>query len=331
MIKYLPKIYPDELVYSYLSRIYVHSGYGSHAAYVKEIFNRPNEYLDYNFINYLNICFKELLEKNISFDELLLEHTLLKYYLRFLPYDKRIEAYEYAISNRPGLSKYLPIPVGKRYLRYCPMCVKDDRLKYGECYFHVSHFIPNIETCSIHNCRLIDTEVINDKMRSATFRSLEELVDDLVFTESDAMSVIIAKYAVNVLRNPVDMNNKYLIGDYLSSKLSDKYFSKRGQRKKLDLLFNDLTNYYNGYDLSKSMIANIYVNKEINIYAILLLAIFERITEEELTNIIEVTNRVNEFEDEVWALFNKGYNREQISKILKVNRRTIQNIIAGNY
>ena len=43
MISYLPEIYPDELVYSWFCRYYVHSGYLTHKAALQEIlYDRHN-------------------------------------------------------------------------------------------------------------------------------------------------------------------------------------------------------------------------------------------------------------------------------------------------
>ena len=42
------KILPNESFYSFLSRLYVHSGIANHIEFRKMVFKRSNEYLDYN-------------------------------------------------------------------------------------------------------------------------------------------------------------------------------------------------------------------------------------------------------------------------------------------
>lgn len=335
MIKFLPNIYPNESCYSYLSRIYAFSGYSSHVETAKRLLKRHTEYMDYNFINSFSEEFRNQIEKVISFEDLLFEHTLYKYYVRFLPNDLRNKVYSHALSNQPGLSKLLPIPLYKDdyYLRYCPMCVDEDRMKYGECYFHVDHLIPDIHVCSIHKRKLLNTTIKNTKMKDSTFVPLELVVDSMEIEPANEISIKVAKYILNVFHGKLESSDT-LIGDYLTYRLNDKYFSNRGQRKKLKLLKNDLDKYYcelSEYNMSESMLGHIFVNKEINVYGILLVSMFENIKEEELVKISKIKNRYDEFDDNVWVLYNKGYSMESIAEMLNVNKTTISNVIRGKY
>ena len=76
MIKYLPAIYPDESVYSYLCRLYVHGGFVWHRGFANEVFSRWNENPEYNFINALNDEFRATLECYISFESLVLTQSI---------------------------------------------------------------------------------------------------------------------------------------------------------------------------------------------------------------------------------------------------------------
>ena len=76
-----------------MSRLFCHSGFIWCLGVTKEVFNRPSEYPNFNFINVLKEEFKNELYKYISPQELLLNHTLCKHYLRFLPRKKKEEAF----------------------------------------------------------------------------------------------------------------------------------------------------------------------------------------------------------------------------------------------
>ena len=91
MIKFLPNIYPDEIVYSYLSRCYAASGYIWNYGFSREVLENTTAPLDSCFLNVFSKEFKELLEEKIGFEELILNHTLFKYYTRFLQLEKRRE------------------------------------------------------------------------------------------------------------------------------------------------------------------------------------------------------------------------------------------------
>jgi len=41
-------------------------------------------------------------------------------------------------------------------MRVCPLCVKEDRERYGETYWHLSHQLQGIDVCHKHGCYLTD-------------------------------------------------------------------------------------------------------------------------------------------------------------------------------
>ena len=54
MIGYLPELYPDELVYSWLSRYFVHSGHALHSAVLREFFCKRSDNPSKEFLGNLN-------------------------------------------------------------------------------------------------------------------------------------------------------------------------------------------------------------------------------------------------------------------------------------
>lgn len=54
----------------------------------------------------------------------------------------------------------LPRGEGDLYLKYCPICADDDRRQYGEAYWHRVHQIRNMQICTKHNCRLVNSAVV---------------------------------------------------------------------------------------------------------------------------------------------------------------------------
>ncbi len=54
MITYLPEIYPDELVYSWFCRYYVHSVYLTHKAVMTQLLFNSHNNLSKEFIGHLN-------------------------------------------------------------------------------------------------------------------------------------------------------------------------------------------------------------------------------------------------------------------------------------
>lgn len=273
-------ILPNESFYSYLSRLYVHSGIVNHIEFRKMVFKRSNEYLDYNFVNVLSDEFMKEINEKIGFENIMLNHTLFKYYVRFLPKDKKLLAWGKALENCNCLDDYLNLPKfrGNNKLRYCSECVKEDRIKYGEAYFHIEHNIQNINYCSKHCCKLKNTNIEITKSKERNLIPLELVVEDLSteYIDKDDINIKVVKYNVKSLLDNIDINSDDNIGDDLSRSLDKKYYRDK-YRKNCEKILEDLRVFYKDLDyndLSKDRISWIYRNIFINTYDINLLIIF---------------------------------------------------------
>lgn len=340
MIRFLPTIYPGESFYSYLSRLYSRSGFIWSQGIAREFLVRPLENPDYNFINILSNQFKEVLAKDYPFEELVLEHTLLKYYSRFIYKDKRKEVYLRAINNKPYLFRYLPIPRRTRdqYLRYCPMCVEEDRKKYGECYFHLNHQIYELTVCTNHCCRLIETSIKDNRSQVCRYEPLEMIVGEVVeprLVREDDINSVVAKYIGELNNLELDLEQSIRIGDYLTSRLNNRYLSTRGEQKDLSQIEIDMREFYKGlevYDITKGRLATIYRNEFINIYDIVLIALFEGITPNELAAFSGYSEpKFKSFDREVRKLYSEGHNYHQISIELNCDKEVVRQILLGTY
>ena len=340
MIRFLPTIYPGESFYSFLSRLYSRSGFVWSQGVARETLVRPLERPDYNFINILNEPFKETLARSNSFDELVLEHTLFKYYSRFMDKGKRKKAYLRAINNEPNLSRYLTIPLRTKdqYIRYCPMCVEEDRRKYGESYFHINHQIYELSVCTDHPCKLIETNIKDNGSQVCRFEPLEMIVDEISqpqLVEEDDIDWAVAKYVGELNNLGIDFEQEIRIGDYLTSRLKNRYLSTRGEQKDLSQIEIDMKEFYKGleiYDITKRRLATIYRNEFINVYDIVLIALFEGISPNELATLRGYREPKHiGFDREVRTLYSEGCNYQQISMELNCNKEVVRKIILGVY
>ena len=342
MIKYLPSIYPDESVYSYLCRLYVHGGFMWHRGFANEVFSRWNEYPEYNFVNALNKDFRSVLERHISFERLVLEHSLFSYYARFLPQERRLKAFNHAMNNELFIHRFLPIPTDKKdyYLRYCPVCIEADREQYGESYFHIQHQIPSVRVCALHNCELVDTAIPNTKQKSCIMIPLEQIIaengiGETVEYEADDINIRVAKYIDEVIHQPFNFNAETLISDYLTVKLKEPYVSPRGEQRNLVELNRDMAIYFDGlraYDITKQRLAYLFRNNSFNPYDILLSAMFACITPQDLC-LFEGYNEPKHiiFDRKVRELKEQGKGVCEIGKIMGVNHEVVRKILSGTY
>ena len=79
MIAFLPELYSDELVYSWLSRYYVKSGYLSFAYVVEDLYVHQYTRPDTEFLNEMKPDVMEMIDRYCNIEQLVQEHTCLLY------------------------------------------------------------------------------------------------------------------------------------------------------------------------------------------------------------------------------------------------------------
>ena len=286
MIGFMPEICPDELLYSMFARYYERSGYMAYIFAAEDLFQNKNERPDVEFINRLTQDAQSVIHKKMSADEVIMNHTMFPYYGRFLSRERRTEAY-FALLNTDGnYRNLLPIPKAKRqrFLRYCPMCVNMDRDKYGETYWHRIHQMQGIDICPIHFCVLQNTDIAIGSTTSPRFSAAENMIKDFEKIEvvEDEKERKLAQYILDVVASNIDFDNDTKLGDYLSYRLKGtKYMT--GALRNMQGLTNDFNDFY-GTETELWRIQKILTNVNVKIRDICMLAMFSKITPEELNN-----------------------------------------------
>lgn len=209
MISYFPAIYPDELVYSWLCRYYVHSGFFSSKSAMQELYCKRSDNPSKEFIGNLNPGAMEQIAKMYSLDKLVMEHTMYPQYARFIPLEqKKTALYRLGHDNCDAhhLFCVLPRSEGEQYLRFCPLCAEDDRKTYGEAYWHRKHQIRSMSICTKHKCRLVESSVPAKSEQSFTFCPAEHCIGyDKVTFEEDPQMIRFASYLEAVFDTPMDL------------------------------------------------------------------------------------------------------------------------------
>ena len=89
MIVYFPTIYPDELVYSWLCRYYVHSGFFSSKSAMQELYCKRSDNPSKEFIGNLSSEAKAQIDRMYPLEKLVLGHTMYPQYARFIPLEQK--------------------------------------------------------------------------------------------------------------------------------------------------------------------------------------------------------------------------------------------------
>lgn len=180
MITHFPSPYPDELVYSLFSRYYSSSGSLTYRCIAEELFINSFSKPDIEFVNALTPEGYEVATHIITWETLIMEHTMFKYYAHFLPLQRRQNAYAAIMNHDRAYHNLLCLPKSNeripRYLRYCPLCAANDRIKHGETYWHRLHQMHGINVCPTHYCYLNNSSIAISSNGTPALTSAEESV-----------------------------------------------------------------------------------------------------------------------------------------------------------
>ena len=213
MIGFFPESYPDELLFSILSRYHRRMGYRDAASTARDLFGRevirPSVDLPANL--------GELVSRlppghGYSVARLIDSHTLLPIYSPFVP-APRLEQIRAdmegsggaRLHSRLGINTFKGTP---RTLKYCHGCVEQDRNLFGETYWHRLHQAA-VEVCPTHQCYLIDSGVhLGVWGRRDALITAEEAIDtstlsDKVRDQYFPIRLRIAEGAAWLLQNPM--------------------------------------------------------------------------------------------------------------------------------
>lgn len=165
MIGLFPKAYPDELFYGILARFHMRMGSRSTAATNEQLFGSKVAAPSLYFPSRLGSLMENLPAWSaLAVDDIVEKHTILPFYQGFLS-KSRVDLIKHEMVSGKGYSVFrligqqassIPVP---RNLRFCPECLKDDYIKYGESYWHRSHQLAGVLVCIKHGCILYESRV----------------------------------------------------------------------------------------------------------------------------------------------------------------------------
>lgn len=337
MITFFPNFYPDELLYSLLSRYRLKSGYPAYIFAAEDLYENKLVKPDIEFLNPLKKEVLDILTKTTSMESIIKYHTMFPYYGRFIKKERRLKAFETLMKMNGSVHDLLAIPTNKnnqkRYLRYCPCCVEEDREKYGETYWHRIHQMINVDICPIHSCKLINSSVTISSRTSPMLKTAEEEVTpNFVKKLSENLSKInLSQYIMKVFNSDIDMNNSVCIGKFLHSQMyGTKYLSVRGQQRNMEIITKDFQEFYKDLDISFKeswQIQKLLNGYRTNTYEVCLFSMFLNILPESLINMTLPEKTQEElFDEKVKELHEKGLNYQEIARNLNASYNLVRRI-----
>lgn len=261
MTGFVPAIYPDELVYSWFCRYYVHSGYAASRTALEDILYNRHSNPSKEFVGHLNPEMEEIIKKMYSMDKLVLEHTMYPQYARFIECTQKEDALYrlgHDFCDAHHLFSILPRAEGDRYLKFCPRCTLEDRKLYGETYWHREHQIRNKNVCTKHKCRLLYSTISAKSEHTFTLNPAEDVVQDAeAELVKNSIELEFASYMTEIFAAPMDFDKNTPIGTILYYALQGtKYMSSTGRTRNTKQLADDMQEYYRGIGLNE--VASMY-------------------------------------------------------------------------
>lgn len=205
MLSYFPTPYPDELWYSVLCRYHVRTGNPTSAATFRTLFGDRDNGALASFLpnDMINRIAEQLPEGVIDVEDIALNHTLFKYVFRFQPLEVKRDLLLMTRTGKIDFPVHLPKAYKDKELKACPICMKEDREKFGEAYWHLSHQLPYVKVCTKHKCRLNVRKLKRTEINSNLF-PLEDKDVDVADISVSQMEVKLAERMIQYLELPLE-------------------------------------------------------------------------------------------------------------------------------
>jgi Tn7-like transposition protein D/TniQ len=182
MIGYFPIPYPDEFLYSLCARYQERVGTQFIGHVDQELFGEIMWRHHFTFPHRIGYFLSQLSINMLgTAEDVIRNHTLLPFYLPFLGREKADQFIAGAIGDGVGYaaSRLSGTKAGMRSCRYCPGCAKEDRIRYGEAYWHRIHQLPGLPVCPTHKT-LLNTPVwhLPNRATARTYQTAEKSIPD---------------------------------------------------------------------------------------------------------------------------------------------------------
>ncbi|BCQ28247.1 hypothetical protein NK8_64360 (plasmid) [Caballeronia sp. NK8] len=164
----LPVPYDDELLFSAIARYFasvaVLNNYSNCYPVMQGLFERSSAPKADLLFNLSRVASETSAAWRLSAKEIAYHHTLLPYFLSYLPSEKQEAvlnaAFGTGIPTSYALLGHFNSAVKRvSLLRVCPACIQEDRQRCGEGYWRRAHQLPGVFACVKHNLPLRVTPV----------------------------------------------------------------------------------------------------------------------------------------------------------------------------
>lgn len=311
MIAFLPKLYEDELLSSYLMRVYSRSAFIYPKHFLNEILDGKQRF-NYLYQNRYKQEFIDLLDKQYGYENIINNHTL------------------FGFDNLFGDNKC--VSPTKCFLRYCPLCMKEMEEKH----IQVLSQIRELHYCPIHMCEYLDSNICLDRSSNYLIRSINEFIveDDIPIKQvnSEDINVKLAQYVMDVLNTSKNVHNQVPIHKYLREHLPMEFFlSKTRSKINITKVKNALDEFYADlidYSFSIKQLERIVSNQSCNSFQIILISYWLGIVPSDLVN--RKSSKKESIEKQIVMLRKKGLSERAVASKLQLSKTCVHKVLKSN-
>lgn len=210
MINWFPKMYDDELLYSVVARYKRRSGIVLKKSIMEDFYNKNTGMFQILFPIHLEKMSEMLpINSKITSEQLALNHTMYPYYTKLLPKDIADDIFDSMLN---GDNKAIMIKArlhngemtGNRYLKYCPLCVKEDMKNLGESYWRREHQVIGVWFCYKHRIQLKESDIVTSKTNNRYI-----CVEDVKETKERVIDENFFKYNITYIELVKELKIEY--------------------------------------------------------------------------------------------------------------------------
>lgn len=244
----LPLPYPDELLYSVITRYHLRSNNMSPKWTLREIYGTDNVIPTIDLPSHLDALKSNSMFESTT-DYWIENHTLYPYYAVFLPEERTQRLREFMKSqNGSGIHAFVGITAStvarSSDLCFCPSCYEEDIKQFGEPYWHRIHQVPGVWVCPEHTVVLQKiADPVSDRhgltilpIARSMFQSVS-IMKDVHNNTADRLAEI--AHDISILLNAKFEFSK--VRNNITFRLSEKSYitaSGRVRQRKLEEQFN---------------------------------------------------------------------------------------------
>ncbi|MFE8698294.1 TnsD family Tn7-like transposition protein [Cytobacillus sp. FJAT-53684] len=257
MINFLPLIYQDELLFSVISRYKQMCGMESKRALEMDLFRI------YKRMGRKSVLFPQNLRtfvsnlpptSKLSSKEIIINHTMYPFYTAFLSEKKSRLVFK---SMEDGCGRNIESMAGmagskvksSNYLRYCPICFKQDIEQLGESYWRRLPQVPGALYCPVHQVLYKESNVVITDSRNDFLCADEDTCSADLATdnypkdikETNLNYVENASYILFHNQNRKDLS--FIIAFYID-KLRERGCASHGGTLYIDRFIEDFLHHY---------------------------------------------------------------------------------------